>query len=143
MNSPVQGGEACVSMNCHAAKTSKTGVGGRTWAPAAVFGFPAAAAVSGSAPSLWYPEPRDDQAGSKDTRANAPSDQMGEFVSAVLGSTEAQWQKIFAQYGKAYEPPRLVMFSGVTNSACGFAQSAMGPCRAAAVHNSNRNAARL
>jgi uncharacterized protein len=56
----------------------------------------------------------------------APSDQMGEFVSAVLGSTEAQWQKIFAQYGKAYEPPSLVMFSGVTRSACGFAQSAMG-----------------
>jgi uncharacterized protein len=48
-------------------------------------------------------------------------------VSAVLGSTEAQWQKIFAQYGKTYEPPTLVMFSGATRSACGFAQSAMGP----------------
>ena len=35
--------------------------------------------------------------------------------------------EIFAQYGKAYEPPRLVMFSGATHSACGFAQSAMGP----------------
>ena len=52
---------------------------------------------------------------------------MGQFVSAVLGSTEAQWQKIFAQYGKSYEPPTLVMFSGATRSACGFAQSAMGP----------------
>ena len=81
---------------------------------------------SGSSQQQSYPEPRD-QAGSKDTRAGAPSDQMGEFVSAVLGSTETQWQKIFAQYGKAYEPPRLVMFSGVTKSACGFAQSAMGP----------------
>jgi predicted metalloprotease len=60
-------------------------------------------------------------------QAGAPSDQMGGFVSAVLGSTEAQWQKIFAQYGKAYEPPTLVMFSGLTRSACGFAQSAMGP----------------
>lgn len=81
---------------------------------------------TGSSQQQSYPEPRD-QAGSKDARAGAPSDQMGEFVSAVLGSTEAQWQKIFAQYGKAYEPPRLVMFSGVTNSGCGFAQSAMGP----------------
>ncbi len=60
-------------------------------------------------------------------RREAPPDQMGEFVSAVLGSTEAQWQKIFAQSGKAYQPPTLVMFSGVTQSACGFAQSAMGP----------------
>jgi uncharacterized protein len=59
--------------------------------------------------------------------AGAPSDQMGQFVSAVLGSTEAQWQKIFAQYDKTYQPPTLVMFSGATRSACGFAQSAMGP----------------
>jgi uncharacterized protein len=56
-----------------------------------------------------------------------PSDQMGQFVSAVLGSTEVQWRNIFAQYGKAYEAPTLVMFSRATSSACGFAQSAMGP----------------
>jgi len=66
-------------------------------------------------------------AGGRDAQTGAPSDQMGEFVSAVLGGTEAQWQKIFAQYGKVYEPPTLVMFSGATRSACGFAQSAMGP----------------
>jgi predicted metalloprotease len=52
---------------------------------------------------------------------------MGKFVSAVLGSTEVQWQKILAQYGKIYQPPNLVMFSGATRSACGAAQSAMGP----------------
>lgn len=62
-----------------------------------------------------------------ETRAGAPTDQMGQFVSAVLGSTEVQWQKIFEQYGRTYEPPTLVMFSGVTRSACGFAQSAVGP----------------
>jgi len=61
------------------------------------------------------------------TQAGAPSDQMGQFVSAVLGGTETQWQKIFAQYGKNYTPPTLVMFSGATRSACGSAQSAMGP----------------
>src|SRR5215471_1528396 len=64
---------------------------------------------------------------SAETRVGTPSDQMGQFVSAVLGSTEAQWQKIFAQYGKTYEAPTLVMFSGATSSGCGFAQSAMGP----------------
>jgi uncharacterized protein len=62
-----------------------------------------------------------------ETRAGAPTDQMGQFVSAVLGSTEVQWQKIFEQYGRTYEPPTLVMFSDVTRSACGFAQSAVGP----------------
>jgi predicted metalloprotease len=55
------------------------------------------------------------------------SDRTREFVSAVLGSTEAQWKDIFAQNGRVYQPPTLVMFSGATQSACGFAQSAMGP----------------
>jgi uncharacterized protein len=57
----------------------------------------------------------------------APSDQTGQFVAAVLGSTEAQWKAIFEQNGQTYEPPTLVMFSGATRSACGFAQAAMGP----------------
>jgi predicted metalloprotease len=75
----------------------------------------------GTSQQQSYPGPRDS------AQTAAPSDQMGQLVSAVLGSTEAQWQKIFAQYGKAYEPPTLVMFSGATRSACGFAQSATGP----------------
>lgn len=70
---------------------------------------------------------RSQQQSGEQTKAGAPSDQAGQFVSAVLGSTEAQWQKIFAQAGKEYEAPTLVMFSGATRSACGFAQSAMGP----------------
>jgi predicted metalloprotease len=52
---------------------------------------------------------------------------MGHFVSAVLGSTEVEWKEVFAQAGKIYQPPTLVMFSGATQSACGFAQAAMGP----------------
>ena len=57
----------------------------------------------------------------------APSDEMGHFVSAILGSTEVEWKDVFAQAGKTYQPPTLVMFSGSTQSACGFAQAAMGP----------------
>jgi uncharacterized protein len=60
-------------------------------------------------------------------RTQAPADQTSEFISAVVGSTEAQWTEIFARAGKTYRPPNLVMFSGATHSACGFAQSAMGP----------------
>src|SRR6516162_8731665 len=60
-------------------------------------------------------------------KTESASDQTGEFVSAVLGSTEVQWKEIFAQAGRTYEGPALVMFSGATRSGCGFAQSAMGP----------------
>jgi predicted metalloprotease len=60
-------------------------------------------------------------------RAEAPADQMQDFVSAVLGSTEVQWREIFAQAGKSYQAPSLVMFTGGTRSGCGIAQSAMGP----------------
>jgi uncharacterized protein len=63
----------------------------------------------------------------ENSRAGAPTDQMQQFVSSVLGSTEVQWQQIFARAGKSYQPPSLIMFSGATSSACGLAQSAMGP----------------
>jgi len=56
-----------------------------------------------------------------------PSDETGKFVSSVLGSTEEVWTDVFARDGKTYKPPTLVMFSGATQSACGFAQAAMGP----------------
>jgi uncharacterized protein len=59
--------------------------------------------------------------------ATAPNDQSGQFVAAVLGDTEDRWGEIFRSFGQTYEPPKLVMFSGVTRSACGTAQSAMGP----------------
>jgi len=62
-----------------------------------------------------------------ETTGAGQADQTGQFVSAVLGSTEVQWKDIFAQAGNVYQPPSLVMFSGATQSACGFAQAAMGP----------------
>jgi hypothetical protein len=63
------------------------------------------------------------------TRTNqaGASDQMKELVSRVLGSTEVQWTELFAQANARYQKPTLVMFSQATASACGYAQSAMGP----------------
>ena len=61
------------------------------------------------------------------TSSGNPSDATGQFVSAILGSTETVWTDIFAQAGKTYKPPTLVMFSGATQSGCGSAQAAMGP----------------
>jgi predicted metalloprotease len=55
------------------------------------------------------------------------SDETRRFVSAVLGSTEEVWTDVFAHAGKTYNPPTLVIFSGATQSGCGFAQAAMGP----------------
>ena len=57
----------------------------------------------------------------------APSDEIGHFVSAVLGSSEEVWTGVFARNGKTYKPPTLVMFSRATQSGCGFAKAAMGP----------------
>ncbi len=52
---------------------------------------------------------------------------MGKFVAAVLGETEDRWTDVFDAAGKSYQPPKLVMYSGVSRSACGTAQAAMGP----------------
>jgi predicted metalloprotease len=61
-------------------------------------------------------------------KTGAPSDDMGKFVSRVLGSADAQWKLIFEQAGQRYRAPTLVMFAGQTRAdACGQAQSAMGP----------------
>jgi len=60
-------------------------------------------------------------------REGAPTDEMGQFVSKVLGSTEDVWQQIFRAGGKQYRNPKLVLYSGATRTACGVGQSAMGP----------------
>ena len=61
-------------------------------------------------------------------RTGAPQDDMGRFVSKVLGSTELQWKQIFSKEGKTYRAPVLVLYRGRTQAQCGgAAQSAMGP----------------
>jgi predicted metalloprotease len=53
--------------------------------------------------------------------------QLREFVSVVLADTEQAWGDIFNQMGRSYEQPKLVLFSGAVESACGFAEAAVGP----------------
>ena len=57
----------------------------------------------------------------------APADEMGQFASRVLGSTEDVWSQIFAQSNAQYRPPTLVLYDGAVRSACGMGQAAMGP----------------
>jgi uncharacterized protein len=54
-------------------------------------------------------------------------DEGARFVSYVLADTEATWSKIFSQAGGEYPKPKLVMFTGRVNSACGMASAASGP----------------
>lgn len=53
--------------------------------------------------------------------------QLVEFVSVVLADTEETWSTIFEENGQRYQQPRLVLFRGVVRSACGTANSAIGP----------------
>ena len=57
----------------------------------------------------------------------APADEIGQFVSRILGSTEDVWGKILQQSNSQYRPPTLVLYDGEVRSACGMGQSAMGP----------------
>jgi uncharacterized protein len=57
----------------------------------------------------------------------APSDEPGQFVAKVLGSTEEVWGGVFDTSGLRYRAPTLVLYEGQVRSACGMGQAAMGP----------------
>ncbi|MEO8627106.1 MAG: neutral zinc metallopeptidase [Betaproteobacteria bacterium] len=57
----------------------------------------------------------------------AQNDPLKDFVSKVLADTEDTWQEIFHANGKTYVDPKLVLFTGAVQSACGYAQAAVGP----------------
>lgn len=57
----------------------------------------------------------------------AEDEEMGRFVSVVLADTEDVWKQIFQENGMTYEEPKLVLFKGSVETACGGASSASGP----------------
>jgi hypothetical protein len=59
--------------------------------------------------------------------ADDPYDQERAFVASILGDTEDVWGAVFQQNGQQYPAPKLVLFSGAVQSACGQATSAVGP----------------
>src|SRR5215471_7227340 len=67
------------------------------------------------------------QAQTQQAPRGTPTDDMGRFVSKVLGSTEDVWGQIFQKAGREYRRPTLVLYTGGTRTACGLGQSAMGP----------------
>jgi predicted metalloprotease len=82
------------------------------------FGFDPSALLQGDSPSLSTEAPS----------SNAPaSDPEKEFVSVVLADTEDTWHELFARMGRQYREPKLVLFTGSVESACGMAGAAVGP----------------
>jgi predicted metalloprotease len=59
--------------------------------------------------------------------AQGVADPEGDFAKAILGDTEDTWERIFAENGRQYRPPTLVLFNGEVQSACGFNSAAVGP----------------
>ena len=72
----------------------------------------------GGGPSMSVPsEPVVDEA----------EEPMVQFVSFVLDDAQNNWESIFAKEGNAYQRARLVLFRDAVDSACGFAEAAVGP----------------
>lgn len=61
------------------------------------------------------------------SRDSPESDRQADFVSVVLADTEDTWQQLFKEMGRNYVEPTLVLFSDRVESACGYAQAAVGP----------------
>ncbi len=64
---------------------------------------------------------------SKGHSVRSGEENLKKFVAVVLAETEDTWAEIFQRGGKSYVPPKLVLFSGAVQSACGLAGSAVGP----------------
>ncbi|RUM43356.1 MAG: flagellar biosynthesis protein FlgM [Desulfocapsa sp.] len=58
---------------------------------------------------------------------SAAEQELADFVSVVLADTEDTWHAVFKERGATYREPQLILFTDKVQSACGYAQAAMGP----------------
>ena len=68
--------------------------------------------------------------GQAGTTAPGEDDEAREFISVVLKDTENVWSQLFKEQvsgGGGYRPPKLIIFAGQADTACGRANAAMGP----------------
>lgn len=79
-------------------------------------------AGGGEAPQISAPAPAD------------ADDELARFTSVALKTTEDTWSSIFRRAGRQYSPATLVLYTGTTDTACGYGQSAMGPFYCPADH---------
>ena len=65
--------------------------------------------------------------GTQPTADDLRNDPLADMIAVVIADTEDVWGELFANQGRRYEQPSLVLFTGSTRSACGLGQAAMGP----------------
>ncbi|HRZ52651.1 MAG TPA: neutral zinc metallopeptidase [Candidatus Contendobacter sp.] len=87
---------------------------------AMIFGVDPSTLLQSKAPSGSPPQ-------QQSAAAPPGQDDLRQFVSVVLADTEDTWRDLFRRMGGVYQDPKLVLFTGAVQSACGFAQAAVGP----------------
>lgn len=83
--------------------------------------------MGGDPTSLLQNVPLNDQTTNSNYTESAEDKELAQFVSVVLAETENIWGEIFKEKGAEYRQPKLVLFSGSVESACGTAGSSTGP----------------
>lgn len=63
----------------------------------------------------------------KNAQPDPAEERVAHFTKVVFHDTEVVWDQLFHKMGKVYQKPTLVLFSGQVDSACGMADSAVGP----------------
>ncbi|RYZ57540.1 MAG: flagellar biosynthesis protein FlgM [Proteobacteria bacterium] len=84
-------------------------------------------ALLGGDPNVILNSGGQQQQVTSDEQYPAQKDEASQFVRVVLADTEDVWSKVFAEQGRSYTNPKLVLFSDRVQSACGVAGSSVGP----------------
>lgn len=69
----------------------------------------------------------DDSAITSTYEGTTEENELAQFVSVVLAETEDVWTELFRQEGQSYKYPKLVLYTGSVQSACGLSGAATGP----------------
>ena len=87
------------------------------------FGFDPRVILQGDAPT----SPPITQQAPSPSASPRGHDDLRDFVATVLADTEDTWRALFSRLGREYRDPKLVLFNGAVQSACGIAGTATGP----------------
>jgi len=71
--------------------------------------------------------PQSEQGSVSEYQPTEEENKLAQFVGVVLGDTEDVWREWFRQTGRTYPPPKLVLYTDMVQSACGFSSAASGP----------------
>ena len=81
--------------------------------------------LSGLVGGVQMPQMQQQQ--SRPVSASAEEEELARFSAQILATTEDAWGSYFRSRGRQYVPPKMVLYRGITPTACGTGQSAMGP----------------